>query len=112
MNVSICPINPPGHDWENGLTCRWCNATRTTSEAIVSQLASRRGGNPKDARALRNAFAADVLHGAVEAATIIHAQCDLKVCTACRVRRDILDVLRSVADVLAEDLTAQTADNR
>jgi hypothetical protein len=43
MSVSDC-LNNPWHEWGNGLTCRWCAATRTPAEAIVSGLASRRGG--------------------------------------------------------------------
>jgi hypothetical protein len=58
MSATICPINPPGHDWQNGLACRWCDATRTPEEAILSQLASRRGGNDTAARALLDAYTA------------------------------------------------------
>jgi hypothetical protein len=61
MNATVCSINPPGHDWENGLVCRWCQATRTPEEAILSQLASRRGGNPQAARALLDTYRAEVL---------------------------------------------------
>jgi hypothetical protein len=41
--TTVCPVNPPGHDWQNGLACRWCDATRTPEEAILSQLAALRG---------------------------------------------------------------------
>lgn len=61
MSASVCTINPPGHDWENGLTCRWCHATRTVAEAILSQLSSRRGGTPADAQKLLDAYRAEVL---------------------------------------------------
>lgn len=61
MTATVCPINPPGHDWDNGLTCRWCPATRTPAEAIVSGLASRRGGTVEAARALLDAHTDQVL---------------------------------------------------
>ncbi|MFC8424004.1 hypothetical protein ACFUN7_24520 [Streptomyces sp. NPDC057236] len=61
MSATVCSVNPPGHDWQNGLTCRWCHATRTVTEAILSQLSSRRGGNPADARELLDAYRAGVL---------------------------------------------------
>ena len=57
----VCPINPPGHDWANGLVCRWCDATRTVGEAIVEGLASRRGGDERSARVLLDAHRAEVL---------------------------------------------------
>ena len=57
----VCPVNPPGHDWQNGLSCRWCSATRTAEQAIVSGLASRRGGDEESARRLLATFRADVL---------------------------------------------------
>lgn len=59
MNAAACPVNPPGHDWQNGLSCRWCAATRTAEEAIVSGLASRRGGDEESARRLLAAFLAE-----------------------------------------------------
>jgi len=63
LNVSgtVCPVNPPGHGWQNGLTCRWCWGTRTAEEAIVSGLASRRGGDEESARRLLAAYRASVL---------------------------------------------------
>lgn len=61
MTFTVCPINPPGHDWQNGLSCRWCEATRTPGEAIVSGLASRRGGNEAAAQALLAGHRAHVL---------------------------------------------------
>ncbi|MDX2841450.1 hypothetical protein PV377_21160 [Streptomyces ipomoeae] len=67
MNTTVCPNNPPGHDWDNGLTCRWCDATRTPGEAIVSGLASRRGGTKEAAKALLDAHRAEVLREALEA---------------------------------------------
>jgi hypothetical protein len=62
-NVSgtVCPVNPPGHDWQNGLTCNWCWGTRTPEQAIVSGLASRRGGDEESARRLLAAYRASVL---------------------------------------------------
>ena len=57
--MSTCPINPPGHDWANGLTCR-CGATRTAGEAIVSGLASRVGADDGTARVLLDAYRAEV----------------------------------------------------
>jgi hypothetical protein len=53
----IC-TNNPWHDWD-GLTCRWCDATRTPAEAIVSGLASRRGGTEDAAKALLDAHHAE-----------------------------------------------------
>lgn len=61
MSATVCPINPPGHDWQNGLTCRWCRTTRTVTEAILSQLSSRRGGNPASAQKLLDAYRGEVL---------------------------------------------------
>lgn len=60
-DAMVCPVNPPGHDWQNGLSCRWCPATRTAEQAIVSGLASRRGGDEESARRLLATFRADVL---------------------------------------------------
>ncbi len=56
----LCPVNPIGHEWD-GLGCRWCPATRTPGEAIVSGLASRRGGDRDSARTLLNAHRAEIL---------------------------------------------------
>ncbi|WP_405960751.1 hypothetical protein OG235_27690 [Streptomyces sp. NBC_00024] len=61
MNATVCPINPPGHDWQAGLACRWCDATRTPSEAVLSGLASVRGWSREAARAVRDAHRAEVL---------------------------------------------------
>ncbi|MEU1273066.1 hypothetical protein [Streptomyces sp. NPDC005799] len=61
MSATICPINPPGHDWQAGLVCRWCDATRTPGEAILSGLASVRGWTPEAARVVRDAYRAEVL---------------------------------------------------
>lgn len=60
MIATICPINPPGHDWQNGLSCRWCTETRTPEDAILSGLASRRGGTREAARVLLDAYTAQV----------------------------------------------------
>lgn len=61
MTYTDCPNHPPGHVWDNGLTCRWCDATRTPGEAIVSGLASRRGGTEDSARVLLDAYRSGVL---------------------------------------------------
>jgi hypothetical protein len=61
MSYTDCPNHPPGHVWDNGLTCRWCDATRTPEEAILSGLASRRGGTADSARILLDAYRAGVL---------------------------------------------------
>lgn len=61
MNATVCPINPPGHGWEAGLSCRWCDATRTPSEAVLSGLASVRGWSREAARAVRDAHRAEIL---------------------------------------------------
>ncbi|MFI2426560.1 hypothetical protein ACH5A7_21100 [Streptomyces sp. NPDC018955] len=61
MSTTVCPVNPPGHDWQNGTTCRWCWTPRTVTEAILSQLSSRRGGDPASATALLDAYRAEVL---------------------------------------------------
>lgn len=66
MTATVCPINPPGHDWQNGLSCHWCDATRTPGEAIVSGLASRRGGTLDGARELLDAYRAEILTGAAD----------------------------------------------
>jgi hypothetical protein len=67
VNVTTCPINPPGHDWQNGLTCRWCDATRTAAEAILSGLASRRGGDEDSARALLDTHRTENLTEGIDA---------------------------------------------
>lgn len=61
MSYSPCLNHPPGHIWDNGLNCRWCDATRTPCEAIESGLASRRGGSRDAARELLDAYRAEVL---------------------------------------------------
>jgi hypothetical protein len=70
MTATVCPINPPGHDWEAGLACRWCDATRTPSEAVLSGLASVRGWSREAARAVHDAAlaeaAAEALHAAAD----------------------------------------------
>jgi hypothetical protein len=74
VNAAICPLNPPGHDWRNGLVCYWCRATRTPAEAIVSGLASRRGGDEDSARRLLDAYRAESF---AEGARLIEdAACD------------------------------------
>lgn len=65
MNDVLCPVNPIGHEWD-GLGCRWCPATRTPGEAIVSGLASRRGGDRDSARTLLDAHRAEVLNEAAD----------------------------------------------
>jgi hypothetical protein len=55
----IC-TNNPWHDFAGGLTCRWCDATRTAGEAIVSGLASSRGGTEDAAKALLDAHHTEV----------------------------------------------------
>lgn len=67
MSNAVCPVNRLTHDWNNGLACRWCDATRTSGEAIVSGLASRRGGTEDSARALLDAYRAEVLAEAAAA---------------------------------------------
>ena len=54
-------------------------------------------------------FAAWLLHGAAESAEAIHQHCHRNpgVCAGCQVRADILDVLRSVADVIGEKNAAE-----
>ncbi|MFF7553625.1 hypothetical protein ACFZA9_12145 [Streptomyces olivaceus] len=61
MSATVCSVNPPGHYWQNGLVCRWCEATRTPAEAIVSGLASRRGGDETSAQNLVDAYRAQIL---------------------------------------------------
>lgn len=92
MSATVCPVNPPGHDWENGLTCRWCWDTRTVAEAILSQLSSRRGGDPASAQSLLDAYQAEVLaedgqaypgelamlHGLIATLTAVAEHGDLK----------------------------------
>ena len=74
MSSAVCRVNRLHHDWDNGLACRWCGETRTAAEAIVSGLASRRGGDEKSARLLLATFRAQVL---TEAAALIEdAACD------------------------------------
>lgn len=61
MTYTDCPNHPPGHAWDNGLACRWCDAARTPEEAILSGLASRRGGSRDSARVLLDAYRTGVL---------------------------------------------------
>lgn len=49
--------------------------------------------------------ATEVIHKAAGSVAEIHNQCHRQVCAGCEVRRDILDVLRSVADVIGEKAT-------
>jgi len=67
MTITVCPINPPGHDWQAGLTCRWCQATRTPGEAVLSGLASARGWSRDSARTARDAYRAGVVLEALAA---------------------------------------------
>lgn len=75
MNATVCPINPPGHDWEAGLACRWCDATRTPSEAVLSGLASVRGWSREAARTVRDAYRTEVLAKAVGRMRAIPVDC-------------------------------------
>ncbi|MEU3160047.1 hypothetical protein ABZ753_21700 [Streptomyces griseoincarnatus] len=86
MSASVCTVNPPGHDWQNGLVCRWCHDTRTVTEAILSQLSSRRGGTPADAQKLLDAYRAEVLR---EAASVVgnDDDCDCGGCDTCIPRK-------------------------
>lgn len=68
MNATTCTVNPPGHDWQAGLSCRWCPATRTPEEAILSGLASVRGWSDEAAESVRDAYRAQVFN---EAAAIL-----------------------------------------
>lgn len=58
--MNACSVNPTGHEWD-GLACRWCDVTRTAGEAIVSGLASRRGGDEVTAHVLLDAHRAEAL---------------------------------------------------
>lgn len=91
----VCPVNPPGHDWQNGLVCHWCKATRTAGEAILSQLESRRGGDPASAQRLLDAHRAEVF---AEAAAIVGNDdtCDCGGCGTC-IPRWLADRLRAMA---------------
>ena len=95
MNATVCPINPPGHDWEAGLSCRWCDATRTPGEAVLSGLASVRGWSREAARAVLDAYRAEVLN---EAADFVgnDDECDCGGCDTCIPRR-LADGLRAMA---------------
>lgn len=75
MTATVCPINPPGHVWEAGLSCRWCDATRTPGEAVLSGLASVRGWSREAARAVRDAHRAEVLAKAVGRLRAIPVDC-------------------------------------
>ncbi|MBZ6290327.1 hypothetical protein KVH30_01915 [Streptomyces olivaceus] len=72
--AATCPTNPPGHDWQNGLTCRWCQATRTPAEAILSGLASRRGGDETSAEKLVAALTAEATAATYRAAADLVAR--------------------------------------
>ena len=73
-SAATCPTNPPGHDWQNGLTCRWCQAARTAAEAIVSGLASRRGGDETSAQKLVDALSAEASAAAFTSAADLVAR--------------------------------------
>lgn len=72
--AATCPTNPPGHDWGNGLACRWCQATRTPAEAILSGLASRRGGDETSAQKLVDALTAEATAATYRAAADLVAR--------------------------------------
>ena len=48
----VCPNMPFGHDWNGGLSCRGCDATRTAADAITSLLAGPEGWDQSRAAAL------------------------------------------------------------
>lgn len=56
-----CPNQPFAHDWQGGLTCRLCDATRTASDAIVSLLAGQQGWDTERATALVEKHRAQIL---------------------------------------------------
>lgn len=56
----ICPSRPFGHDWNGGLHCRGCDATRTAREALESLLAGQRGWDNTRAAALVELHALEV----------------------------------------------------
>lgn len=112
MSATVCPINPPGHDWQNGLTCRWCHATRTVTQAILSQLSSRRGGNPADAQRLLNAYRAQVLAEATAAGeaypgelAMLHGL--IATLTAVAEHGDLNDVRKLLEEHKADDTAAR-----
>jgi hypothetical protein len=91
MNTAnwICPNQPFGHDWNAGLECRRCGATRTAGEAIVSGLASVRGWSDEAARTVRDAFAAELLHGAAESAAEIQERLDRATSELAAIKRQL-----------------------
>lgn len=107
MSVDVCTINPPGHDWQNGLTCRWCRTTRTVTEAILSQLSSRRGGNPADARALLDAYRAEVLTEAYPGETDMLRGL-VATLTVVAQHGDLNDVRKILEEHQADDAQART----
>ncbi len=56
-----CPNNPFHHDWNGGLACRSCSATRTATDAITSLLAGYEGWDTKRAATLVDQHRAEVL---------------------------------------------------
>ncbi len=113
MSATVCPINPPGHDWQNGLTCNWCRTTRTVTEAILSQLSSRRGGTPADARKLLDAYRAEVLTEATTTGeaypgelAMLHGL--IATLTAVAQHGDLNDVRKLLEEHKADDAQART----
>lgn len=110
MSATVCPVNPPGHDWENGLSCRWCWDTRTVSEAILSQLSSRRGGDPASAQSLLDAYQAEVLAEDGQAypgeLAMLHGL--IATLTAVAEHGDLKDVRELLEEHKADDTAART----
>lgn len=108
MTATVCPINPPGHDWEAGLSCRWCDATRTPGEAVLSGLASVRGWSREAARTVHDAHRAEVAAEALHAAA---DEIDRQVPDGERyvVKKTVVNILRRRANTAGEEAIAAAA---
>jgi len=68
MNATTrCPNSPLGHDWtKDRLSCGWCDARRSASDALRSVASSQRGVSQGDAEELCSAIRAEVLREAAD----------------------------------------------
>jgi hypothetical protein len=75
----------------------------------LNQAAEAELGRRLDAH--RAEVTTEALHNAADSVSVIHQDChrDREVCAGCQVRADVVDVLRSLADVLGEEATAPAA---
>lgn len=86
----ICPNMPFGHDWNGGLSCRGCDATRTAADAITSLLAGSEGWDQSRASALVEQHRLQVLREEGQAShTEIQRQIDHATAELAAIKQDL-----------------------